>query len=96
MNILLVDDDIVDRKVIRRSLVKGGIEHQLTEVSTVEEGIFALEELCFDLLLLDYNMPSKNGLDLLIELKRINHIKDLTIVMISNSHSDELVLKCLD
>ncbi|MCX2769774.1 response regulator, partial [Pseudoalteromonas sp. B530] len=84
MNILLVDDDIVDRKMIRRSLVKGGIEHHLTEVSTVEEGIFALEELCFDLLLLDYNMPSKNGVDLLIELKRINHIKDLTIVMISN------------
>ncbi|MCG7554856.1 EAL domain-containing response regulator [Pseudoalteromonas sp. Of11M-6] len=96
MNILLVDDDVVDRKMIRRSLVKGGIEHHLTEVSTVEEGIFALEELCFDLLLLDYNMPSKNGVDLLIELKRINHIKDLTIVMISNSHSEELVLKCLD
>ncbi|MDP4490378.1 EAL domain-containing protein [Pseudoalteromonas piscicida] len=96
MNILLVDDDIVDRKMIRRSLIKGGIEHQLTEVSTVEEGIFALEELCFDLLLLDYNMPSKNGLDLLIELKRINHIKELTIVMISNSHSEELILKCLD
>ncbi|MCX2767884.1 EAL domain-containing protein, partial [Pseudoalteromonas sp. B530] len=37
-----------------------------------------------------------NGVDLLIELKRINHIKDLTIVMISNLHSDELVLKCLD
>lgn len=96
MNILLVDDDIVDRKMIRRSLIKGGIEHQLTEVESVEEGIIALEQLSFDLLLLDYNMPAKNGLDLLIELKRINHIRDLTIVMISNAQSDELVLKCLD
>ena len=41
------------------------------------------------ILFLDLNMPRKNGMACLRELKRIDHLKDIAVVIYSTSASDE-------
>lgn len=96
MDILLVDDDRVDRMAIKRSLQNSELKYRLTEVETVDEAVVVLSENSFDILLLDYYLPVKNGTELLLEIKKVQAISDLTILMISNHHSEELLLQCLD
>ena len=96
MKILLVDDDKVDRMAVSRSLKKSNLQYQLVEVETVDEAVDALNETQFDLLLLDYYLPVKNGTELLLEIKKVQAVCNLTIIMISNHHNEDLLLQCLD
>jgi len=67
-NILVADDDMTCRDSIRKVLEREG--HVVQAAENVDS---ALEALCanhFDLVVCDYRMPGKTGMDLLIELKR--------------------------
>ncbi|MGM0508872.1 MAG: response regulator [Fusobacteriota bacterium] len=68
--ILVVDDNDLNRKIINKMLMDNGLESQ-----GAESGKEALEILKspkrFDLILLDAHMPNMNGLDFLEELKKM-------------------------
>jgi len=97
MYILIVDDDIVDRKLIRKMLMTDGMQlHSITEVESVSEGLYAIEDMHFDVILLDYSMPKEDGIELLREMRAKPNLGNTAIIMISTSENPSLALKCIE
>ncbi|MBE0370666.1 MULTISPECIES: putative bifunctional diguanylate cyclase/phosphodiesterase [Pseudoalteromonas] len=96
MNILLIDDDIVDIKSIQRSISAEHSGYMLTEANTAEQALNLIENDNFDVILLDYMMPKMNGIEMLLELKRRSWLNKMAVVMISNEHSESIILKSID
>jgi len=95
MNILIVDDDQVDRIHIKRMMRRIDSENSITEVEDVDSALSILIEQNFDVVLLDYTMPKKNGLELLKEIQEQHTDKHSAIIMMSTSEEEELALSCL-
>lgn len=77
MNALLVDDSALARKIIACALKNCGI----TSVTQACDGYQALayaEEERFDLLIIDFNMPHPNGLEVIRRLRS----RELTVPII--------------
>lgn len=58
-SILVIDDDPVVFEFVKRALMDGGYE--LTFIDDADQGIRAMEEREFDLVLLDVEMPGRDG-----------------------------------
>ncbi|AZQ84520.1 GGDEF domain-containing response regulator [Colwellia sp. Arc7-635] len=95
MNILIVDDDIVDREHIKRTLNKTSDDWSFVETESVDEGLAAFAVNNFDVVLLDYRMPKRDGIELLLELRGASLEKSVAIVMLSNSEESVLALECI-
>jgi CheY-like chemotaxis protein len=91
IHILLADDDEDDRMFFKEAFDEIKIN---TKVSLVNDGVELMNYLSEDgnplphILFLDLNMPSKTGIDCLLEIKRLSHLKDIAIAIYSTSASD--------
>jgi two-component system, sensor histidine kinase and response regulator len=72
LNILIIDDDIVDRMAVLRALVKSGISLIATEATTYADGIAQLKAQEFDCTFVDYGLPDQNGLALVQAARRMS------------------------
>ena len=70
--ILLIEDDITLANGIRLALQNTSLQIMLCH--TLAEGRNVLDRECFDLLILDINLPDGSGLDLLNEVRKISAI----------------------
>ncbi|MDJ0364070.1 hybrid sensor histidine kinase/response regulator [Hymenobacter sp. H14-R3] len=95
--ILLVDDNAQDRHLYRRYLGKqlGHERVEITEASSGQEAmaLFASEQP--DCVLLDYNLPDVDGLDLLAQLKQLAPPEGLCVVMITGGGNEQLAVQAL-
>ncbi|HIJ83200.1 MAG: adenylate/guanylate cyclase [Magnetococcales bacterium] len=80
MFILVVDDDAINREVIRANL---GREFEIVESESGVQCLQLLEENDFDLVLLDLMMPGMSGYDVLDVVKRQNQNKTLPVIVLS-------------
>jgi CheY-like chemotaxis protein len=90
LNILLADDDLDDCNFFKQALEELSHTSHLTTVHDGEQLMNYLSENPEDLphvLFLDINMPRKNGLECLSEIKRNPALKDIPVVMFSTSNS---------
>ncbi len=81
--ILVVEDDAVLRDVLTEKLKEKGYDS-----FSVEDGELALTEIRRqkpDLILLDILMPKKGGMEVMEELNQDDNLKDIPIIIISNS-----------
>jgi DNA-binding NtrC family response regulator len=78
-NILVVDDDADIREVLGDRLESLG--YRVLAAETAKAGLELLERQNPQLVLLDIEMPDKNGIDMLREIRRREH--DVTVVMIT-------------
>ena len=92
---MIVDDDFVDREHIKRTLHKTSTNWLFTETESVDEGLIAFAKNNFDAILLDYRMPKRDGIELLLELRNSSLEKNVAIIMLSNSEQPELALECI-
>ncbi len=91
--ILVVDDYVINRKQLQRSL-----EQQGHIVALAENGRQALEMLGgkdFDLVLLDILMPEMDGFEVLASLKSDPVRRDLPVIVISALDEMENVIRCI-
>ena len=95
MKILIVDDNQVDRIHIKRMMKRSDPLNTIIEVEDVDSAISILSDQQFDAILLDYNMPKKNGLELLKEVRCENLDRNSAIIMMSTSEEEELAMECL-
>jgi CheY-like chemotaxis protein/HPt (histidine-containing phosphotransfer) domain-containing protein len=65
--LLLAEDDPVSRMFLTEALATAG--HQTTVVATGRDALSAACEQCFDLLLIDLNLPILSGADMLARLR---------------------------
>jgi len=90
--ILLADDDEDDRFFFKEAFEAIKIK---TIVKTVNDGVELMSHLAQNekklphILFLDLNMPRKSGIECLLEIKSIDHLKDIPIVIYSTSASDQ-------
>lgn len=93
--ILLIDDDEVDRQVIKRALGKTNLEAEIQEVDNPEKGLELFTKKQFDCILLDYRMPGKNGLEVLQQLFETDWEGPPSVIMLTGMNDDELAMQCL-
>jgi CheY-like chemotaxis protein len=93
LNILLVEDDMVDVKNVKRAFQKANIANPLY---VAHNGVEALEMLrtgkvpgARRLILLDLNMPKMNGIEFLQELRADPTIANSTVVVLTTSNDDK-------
>jgi len=100
IHILLVEDSPEDVLLTRESLKEAKVANKL---DVVEDGDAALEYVHRrgqwtdaprpDLIILDLNLPRKDGREVLAELKEDEELKLIPVVVLTTSASDEDVLR---
>jgi len=68
IRILVIDDDTLDRKAVAHALKLLGADYQLQEARDAATGLAMAIAQNFDCILIDYNLPDENGLELLDRL----------------------------
>ncbi len=79
--ILMVDDARFFRELMLDLLADSGAN--LKTADNAEEALQVLQQEVIDLLIVDINLPDKNGLDLIRELRAEQRFADLSILCIS-------------
>ena len=91
MKILIVDDSIMDRKLVKSLLKKNEIINEILEAADGEEAIKVLSgnytDIC--LILLDWQMPKMDGITFMKKVLEIPEVAAIPIVMITASSSDD-------
>lgn len=95
MNVLIVDDDRVDQELVQRALKKSNLDVSIHTAKTVDEGIEEYRKNTFDIILLDYRMPEKDGIEMIRELGEEAQNACTAIVMMSSSEDEQLAIDCL-
>ena len=88
--ILIIDDDAVSRLMLRRILTK----FTAARVSEASDGVRGLEMARAEqpqIIFLDSQMPEKDGLDVLRELKSDSELKRVPVVMVTGSSDPDHV-----
>ncbi len=94
IKILVVDDLPMIRNIVKDILAKLGY----INVKDAENGMQALEKAKlekFDLILLDWNMPVMQGIDVLRELRKTEVYKNTPIIMITAEAEKEKVIAAI-
>ncbi|MCF2857106.1 EAL domain-containing protein [Pseudoalteromonas sp. SMS1] len=94
--LLVVDDDVIDRKTIIRTLSKEQNNYDIVEADSADDAYIYLDQMHFDVILMDYNMPQINGVEAIVKLRSQPQLKHTAIVMISNLYNESLVLDCIN
>jgi two-component system, chemotaxis family, response regulator Rcp1 len=90
VRILLVEDNPGDVRLVRESLRESGLPHRL---AVAMDGVEALEQLRGperpDVMLLDLNLPRKDGREVLAEVKSDPGLKSIPVVVLSSSDAQD-------
>lgn len=89
-NILIVEDHPVVVEGLQKLLRDKGITSDCIVANTVEECLLTLKAFSPDLILLDYNLPDGNGLDL---CKTIVNMKPLMKILAISSYKEQSLVK---
>ena len=96
-HILVVDDNIINRMLLRRTLEERGYM-----VSTAGDGQRALDLLqeggaaAIDVVLLDILMPQMDGYHTLTHIKQASALRHIPVIMISAVDEIDSVIKCIE
>lgn len=100
VEILLVEDNPDDVALTRAALKEGKVWSNL---SVAEDGVRALEFLrrtgefsdapVPDLILLDLNLPKKDGREVLAEIKNDDDLQHIPVVVLTTSQADQDIIK---
>lgn len=91
---MIADDHSLIREGIKQLLEFDGTIEVMTEASNGVECLEKLEDIHPDVLLLDVNMPEKNGLEVLEEIKKKNY--NIKVLILTVHNELEYLLKAID
>lgn len=96
MQILVVEDNPAEARLTREALAESGFEHRMDLVGDGEQAIaFLRREGSFwnaakpDLVLLDLNLPRKDGRAVLRDIKSDRLLASIPIIVVTNSRAQE-------
>jgi two-component system, sensor histidine kinase and response regulator len=72
LKVLIVDDDLVDRMLVQRSIKNAGMDVSFAEAETCAEAMQILERQHFDCIFVDYQLPDRDGLSLIQSIRHLN------------------------
>ena len=87
-NILLVDDSVTVRQVLKKALHIAQVPlTELLEAGNGEEALAVLRDHWIDLVFMDLNMPGMGGAELYDNMRQDEEMKDVPVVVISTEGS---------
>ncbi len=89
--VLIIEDEAILAKNVRTYLARHGFEARVAD--SAEAGLAALDEFSPDVVLLDYNLPGMNGLEMLAELKRRDPSSN--VVMLTGHGSVQIAVEAM-
>jgi two-component system chemotaxis response regulator CheY len=96
VQVLIVDDSSVMRKIVERSLRQAGIEiEKVFEAGNGAEALAVLSTTKVDIILCDINMPVMDGLEFVKQLSGVENAKGVPVVMITTEGSEGHVVQAL-
>jgi CheY-like chemotaxis protein len=103
IEILLVEDNPGDVRLTREALMEGNV---LNNLYVVQDGVDALAYLRHeepftdavypDIILLDLNLPRKDGREVLAEIKSDKKLRRIPVVILTTSKAEEDIIKSYD
>ena len=103
IKILWVEDNIGDILIIKEAFKEAGVSYQL---NVVNDGVEAMDYLFRrgryarahrpDLIILDLNLPKKNGREVIKEIKADSSLADMPLVVLTTSSHEQDVLEGYD
>ncbi|TXT67643.1 MAG: Response regulator rcp1 [Promethearchaeota archaeon] len=100
VEILLVEDNPGDVRLTKEALKESKI---INNLHTVYDGVEAMNYLLKkgeyairikpDLILLDLNLPKKDGREVLAEIKQENNLRRIPVVILTTSEAEEDIMK---
>lgn len=96
INILLVEDNPGDIRLTKEVLKEGKIRNNLSVVTDGEEALFFLKKqgqyrdvLTPDIILLDLNLPKKDGREVLSQIKDDAFLKMIPVIVLTTSDAEQ-------
>lgn len=102
-NFLLVEDNPGDVRLTQEALKSHKVQNNLHVVTDGEEAMAFLRKQGKykdaprpDIILLDLNLPKKDGREVLAEIKSDQNLKAIPVVIISSSEAEQDIIKSYD
>jgi len=99
--ILLVDDEQAHTTLIERNLRRVGFTHEIVKLENGQQALDWLDQfepvdgsVAAPFVLLDINMPVKNGIEVLTEIKGNKNTRHIPVVMLSTTDNPEEIDQC--
>jgi two-component system chemotaxis response regulator CheY len=95
MKVIIADDSLVTRKIIENGIKPLGYEalHAANGMEVLD--LLVKEANKVDLILLDWNMPVKDGYETIQSIKANDHYDHICIMMISTESEDDKISQAL-
>jgi DNA-binding NarL/FixJ family response regulator len=90
-NLLIVDDSKLARMSATKALKTLYPDWNRLEAANAEEALALTRQSAIDIVLVDFNMPGRDGLELAAELKAAHPLMQLAVI--SANHQDEIIAR---
>ncbi len=96
-NVLIVDDSLAMRSVIKKTIKVSGFKvGEYFEAADGTEALKILADAWVDLVLTDINMPNMNGLELITKMHEDQILRSIPVVMVTTEGSEKSVQKSME
>lgn len=99
IRILLVEDSEEDRELYKRRMkMRNDLFFEVTEASTIQQGLDAYRNWQFDCCLVDYNLPDGDGTTFIKQIlaeEKTDPSIPLAIIMVTGQGSEELAVEAM-
>ena len=89
--LLIVDDSKLARMAAAKAMRALYPDWDRVEASNADEALALAKDRAFDVALVDFNMPGRDGLQLAADLKSYN--PSMPLALVSANHQDEIVAR---
>lgn len=91
--ILLIEDNPADARFLKEILVDSGIDFRLSNCSRLSDGLTALEEENYDVLLLDLSLPDSHGISGIEKIHQ--HNRHIPVIILTGLDDEKVALHAL-
>lgn len=91
--VLLIEDNPDDVQIMKRYVEKSGISFRVEHAGNGKEGIEKLRRIDADFVVLDYNLPDMNGIEILRAIREFN--ADIPVVMLTGADDRQTAVEAM-
>jgi two-component system chemotaxis response regulator CheY len=96
-SILIVDDSLPMRSVVKRTIKAAGYgSSEFLEAANGQQALELMRNSWVDMVITDYNMPVMNGLDFIRCIKQEELLKNIPVVVVSTEGNQSKIEEFMD